>query len=442
MRKTHRILLTALLCLGLFLPVSAQQAERTAKVTGQVVNAQGHYLMTTVLLTDLDQNTRTTHFTDLSGRFELQLPKGNYLLTLLRDATWERMDIPLTITSRIPKELGELELKQLYDIRSLGWYSGDLHQHSINSDGSDTPLDVLFADVAMGADFGFITDHNSVDGVREYTAFPEVDNGPSPFLAMGGVEVTTPEKGHFNVLNTDSVYAHELNSAEGFAASVQSAKGGERFVQINHPSRRDILGFAYPELYGLFDGMEVWNGKDLPPLYATNLNAKEEWYALLNSGLRLTATASSDVHSVAGNALHHQLDELTRAWYTRGTFAAMPRTYLQLDQLTPQGIIGALKAGRAFLSNGPMVLAAVDGITYGGTVPPGKKALHYEAMNNEELTVLRLVLNGEVMEERPLEGMAVQGSFDVALQPGDFIVLEAEAVNLGYALTNPIYCEK
>lgn len=438
--KRKITVLLLLLCTFLTLSTVAQTSA-TAKVTGQVMDAQGHYLISTILVRDTVAGTRQTLFTDLSGRFELDIPKGNYLLTVLRGSSYEKLEIELAITSRIPKPLGIIELKKLYDIRSQGWYAGDLHQHTLFSDGKDTPLELLFANVAMGCDFGFITDHNTVDGVREYLSFPEIDNGPAPFLALGGVEVTSVDKGHFNVLNTNKTYYYAFASADEFAASVASAESGDTFVQINHPSRRDVLGFAYWELIDRFDGIEVWNGKDLPPMHATNLNAKEEWYRLLNTGLRLTATASSDVHSISGSALSPDLEPLMLAWYERGTFAAMPCTYVKTDVLSAPSLIAALKNGCAFMSNGPLVLADIDGLTYGEAVAPGDHVLNYSVMNNEPLAAIRFIKNGEVVEEVTALELSAEGSINIKLSEGDYLVIEVEGANLGYALTNPIYCK-
>lgn len=442
MRRFFFILTLFLMLFSLSASASAPAAPvSTAKVTGQVGDGEGQFLVATILLEDTAADTRRTLFTDLTGRFVLELPKGEYQLTILRDAQFDRQVIPLTITSRIPKDLGAVTLNRLYDINAKGWYGGDLHQHSFFSDGADSPLALFTASLAMGLDFGVITDHNQVNGQAEYLGFPGVGHGAGAFIALGGVEVTSDDKGHYNVINTDRVYPYQFASAEDFAASVAQARGEERFVQVNHPSRRDILGFPYWEIIGQFDGMEVWNGKDLPPLSATNLNAKEKWFELLNQGLRLTATASSDVHSVIGNALRQDLDPITLAWYARGTFAGMPRTYVRMEAPCVPAFIQGLKAGHAFMTNGPMILADISGKSYGEETLPGQVTLNYEIMNNEPLTLLRIYINGKAAEEIPLEGLSASGQTALTLAAGDYIVLEVEAANLGYALTNPIYCQ-
>ncbi len=429
--------------LAVLLSVSAASCAPVSltRVTGQVVDQEGQFLVSTILVEDLVAGVRRTCFTDLSGRFLLELPKGEYQLTFLRSAQYEKTVIPLAITSRIPKELKTVTLVQLYDLSARGWYGGDLHQHTFFSDGADSPLTLLIADLAMGLDFGAVTDHNQVGGHAEYLGFSGFRNDSVPFMALGGVEVTSEDKGHFNVINTSRTYPSVFSSAEEFASSLEQARGEERFVQINHPSRRDILGFAYWEIIDRFDGMEIWNGKDLPPLYATNQNAREKWFELLNQGTRLTATASSDLHSVAGNGLKKDLDPLTLAWYTRGVFAGMPRTYVHMPELSADALIRALKAGKAFMTNGPLVLAEIAGKGYGESVAPGQATLAYEILNNEPLILLRIYKNGKAEKEIPLEGINVSGEIEMMLAAGDYVVLEAEAEHLGYALTNPIYCE-
>ena len=252
------------------------QIESTALVSSQVVDENGKFIIATILVNNLDKNSRTTLFTDLTGRFELELPKANYELTFQRDGLYEQYTIPLEIRSRIPQELGEIPLHSLINLTELGWYGGDLHQHSFNSDGQDSPFELLVANLAAGCNFGMLSDHNTVDGLAEFLSLNKSLLTSHQFLALGGVEVTTPAKGHFNVINTAQIYPFELESEEEFKNSIQSAKSSDHFIQINHPSRRDILGFAFWDLISEFEGIEIWNGKDLPPLFATNLSAKEK----------------------------------------------------------------------------------------------------------------------------------------------------------------------
>jgi hypothetical protein len=437
----RRALLVVIALLLMLASATASQSMSVARVTGQVMDETGQFLVSMILVEDLATNTRRTHFTDLTGRFALELPKGEYHLTFQQGSQYEKVETTINITSRIPKDLKAIVLTRLYHLSARGWYGGDLHQHTFFSDGADSPLALLTAGLAAGLDFGVVTDHNQVTGQAEYMEFSCLRNGSDSFLALGGVEVTSEDKGHYNVINTSKVYPFTFVSAEDFAISVDEAKGKERFVQVNHPSRRDILGFAYWEIIDRFDGIEVWNGKDIPPLSSTNLSAKEKWFELLNEGIRLTATASSDVHSVIGNSLRKDLDPLTLAWYTRGTFVGMPRTYVKLPELTASALVQALKEGKVFLSNGPLVIADISGKAYGEAVPPGDRKLSYEILNNEALRLLRMYINGKAVQEIPLEGLTAFGHIDLTLSAGQHVVLEVEAENLGYALTNPIYCE-
>jgi hypothetical protein len=56
----------------------------------------------------------------------------------------------------------------------------------------------------------------------------------------------------------------------------------------------------------------------------------------------------------------------------RASYAGYPRTYVYAGQgpvVDPASIVPALKAGRAFVTNGPMLLATVDGKGPGEHVP-------------------------------------------------------------------------
>lgn len=84
--------------------------------------------------------------------------------------------------------------------------------------------------------------------------------------------------------------------------------------------------------------------------------AQDEWFTLLGQGRRIVATGNSDSHSA-------------------GAEAGLPRTYLEvgpsadgsMQALDVDRAMDSLKAGRAFITNGPIVTVTVDGVGPGST---------------------------------------------------------------------------
>ncbi|MEZ4626533.1 MAG: PHP domain-containing protein, partial [Thermomicrobiales bacterium] len=95
-----------------------------------------------------------------------------------------------------------------------GWYRGDLHAHTIYSDGDATPRQLAELARARGLDFFGITDHN-----RSQDSAGLVPTGARWPLLVPGVEVTT-YAGHFNVWGTDAWYEFREPSQAGLQGAV------------------------------------------------------------------------------------------------------------------------------------------------------------------------------------------------------------------------------
>jgi len=77
----------------------------------------------------------------------------------------------------------------------LAWYRGNLHTHTINSDGDSPPYDVLAWYKRNGYQFLALTDHNTFTDPALFDTNPN-DN----FLLIGAEEVTNPMKVHVNAI--------------------------------------------------------------------------------------------------------------------------------------------------------------------------------------------------------------------------------------------------
>ncbi len=168
------------------------------------------------------------------------------------------------------------------------WYAGDLHVHTVHSDGNSEPLAVLDMARAAGLDFVAITDHNNS---THAVAVPP-DPGRTP-LHIVGEEITTPG-GHANVWGLkpgdwlDFRMAANDPRINGIAAA---ARERGAIFSINHPvDECDACDWKQPvpESTG---AIEVWNGPSGPQEGAIAF-----WDDLLRQGRRVTGVASSDWH--------------------------------------------------------------------------------------------------------------------------------------------------
>lgn len=292
----------------------------------------------------------------LTGEGRIQLPSGKYSIVFSQGperAIWESI-------VDVTKEKGaalRVELPRRFD--TPGWVAGDFHLHAAPSHDSSISLeDRVVSLIASGVEVAVPTDHNHV---TDYEPSVATLGATERIFSMPGVELTSQTYGHFNVypfpLGEPLPRLSELSAFGMFAAVRQSFP--DALVQVNHP-RMDNIGyfnagkldstlgqFATDGFSFDFDVIEVLNGFELdqPEVIEKNLL---EWFALLSLGRRYTAVGNSDSH-----------------WLSR-EFVGYPRTYLRVPddrpaQLDMAAVVQALKAGRAFVTNGPFVEARAGG---------------------------------------------------------------------------------
>ena len=168
------------------------------------------------------------------------------------------------------------------------WYAGDLHLHTVHSDGSTEPAQLLEMARRAGLDFVAITDHNNT---THAVAVPPDPNGKP--LHIVGEEITTPG-GHANVWGLKGGdwldFRMTANDPRMLDVAAAARARGALF-SINHPvADCDACDWKQP-IPEHVDAIEVWNG-GLGP----QPGAIAAWDDLLRKGRRVTGVASSDWH--------------------------------------------------------------------------------------------------------------------------------------------------
>ncbi len=213
-----------------------------------------------------------------------------------------------------------------------GWVRGDLHCHSLYSDGDSWPSELLVRAAELGLDFLAITDHNSA-------LFPDrPEEAPGlPFL-LPGIEVTT-YGGHWNVWGLREWFDFRDPSSSGVAGEMRRAVDAGGFVSINHP-RPWGPDWDY-EGVDVNHAVEVWNG----PWDHLNPVCVAFWEDQLARGRRVVAVGGSDTHELRS----------TGEGLMPPPKLAEPTTWLQVGaDLTTASLLGALRAGRCFISASPL----------------------------------------------------------------------------------------
>ncbi|WP_274653630.1 CehA/McbA family metallohydrolase [Paenibacillus humicola] len=204
------------------------------------------------------------------------------------------------------------------------WLKGDLHTHSVHSDGTYTIAGALDSCRSLGLDFIALTDHNTAS----QNAAARVPD--EKLLVIPGVELTS-YMGHVNLLGQPDALDdfRVLNGADA-ADGLSKARERGAFVSLNHPFCPDcpwLLGFDVP-----FDAIEVWNG----PWRGLNETAVRWWQEQLASGHRIIALGGSDTHRPNSVVRH-----------------GGPTAFVRSETDTVSGIMDGIRAGRVVLSYAP-----------------------------------------------------------------------------------------
>jgi hypothetical protein len=230
--------------------------------------------------------------------------------------------------------------------RRPGWYRGDLHTHTVHSDGKRQLAEMAASARSAGLDFLVSTDHNTNSANRAWAA-PEFDD----LVVIAGEEVTT-RHGHWLAVGlpsggwADWRYGPRDGVFATYAARVR-ADGG--LVVAAHPSV-PLPGCAWEFGYRDVDAMEVWNGL---------WNVDDElslriWHQLLRQGRRIAAVGGSDSHASTQPV-------------------GKPQTVVYAQSLGAEDLVEGLRRGRCYVAESSgvsLVLKAIGGD--GAAAEPGE----------------------------------------------------------------------
>ena len=228
---------------------------------------------------------------------------------------------------------------------TAGWYRGDLHTHSVYSDGQWTPAQLVEQAQAEGLDFLGTSDHNTNAATRVFGRYV-----PEGFLVVSGEEVTT-RNGHWLATGTtpgtwvDWRYRAQDHQLRRFARLTHDRGGvaiaAHPFVPV--PGTR----WDFSHTYKPMDAVEVWNG----PWSFYNERAVETWHRQLVGGHYVPAVGNSDSHHP-------------------GQVVGLPQTVYRADSLSTAAIMAAVRGGHCWIAE-----SSVVGLTFSATGAGGTSAV-------------------------------------------------------------------
>lgn len=238
------------------------------------------------------------------------------------------------------------------------FFRGNLHTHSINSDGGMSPAAVCAAYRQQGYDFLAVTDH-----FLEVYNYPITDTTPyrsDSFTTIIGAELHAPalangQAWHMVAVGLPPEFSSPRDGETGPALAQRAADAGA------------FVALAHPQWYGA----TVEDIQSIPAAHAIEaynevcgrLNDKpESWYhvdQLLAAGRRVLAIGADDAHFRASRANVPEFSDATDPIATEageelpagfGTW-----TWVRAAALEPAVLVEALKAGDFYTSQGPVI---------------------------------------------------------------------------------------
>jgi predicted metal-dependent phosphoesterase TrpH len=223
------------------------------------------------------------------------------------------------------------------------WYKGNLHTHTINSDGDSTPNDVTTWYKDHRYQFLVLTDHNYFTDIAGLTA---VHGAAEKFLLIPGEEVTDKFQNkpvHVNGLNLARFVepTHGASLVETIQGNVNAIRAASGLPSVNHPNfgwamqSADLLRVENLGLFEVYNGHPTVNNRG----GGGSESLDQMWDALLTAGRRIRGIAVDDAHYF--KQWGRQFSNPGRGWVT-----------VRAAKLTAEDIAAALAAGDFYASNG------------------------------------------------------------------------------------------
>jgi len=388
------------------------------------------------------------------GTAIVNVPAGTYTVEALRGLEYALVTRSVTVTAG-GTNAERVRMRRLMDLPARGWWSGDLHVH-MNYGGAYRADPARLRFQAEAEDLHVV--ENLI--VNKEQRIPDVAffrGGPDP-VSTARTIVTHDEEFHTSYWGHTSHlgltrhlilpnYAGYVNTAaaslfpdNAFVADQAHAQGGiSGYVHpfdppAPDPASPDPLTNALPVdvALGKVDYMEVLGFSD-------HLTTAGVWYRLLNAGFRIPAGAGTDA--------------MTNFASLRGP-VGMNRVFVRSGpSLQYRSWLSALKAGRTFVSNGPLLSFTLNGREVGDEIilPAGVHQLVARVSFRSMVPVehLEIVANGIVLAPIPLAdgGTRAEAVIPLPVTRSGWLTVRAWSASAThpvldiypFATTSPIY---
>ncbi len=384
------------------------------------------------------------------GSAEWTVPAGTYRLAGYRGPEYRVAARDVTVKAGQRCEV-VVEMERWVHMARSGWYSGELHIHANYGYGSWFNTPRTMRQQCVGEDLNvcnFMVANSDADVVYDRPFFR---GGPDPLSTPENIlywnqEFRSTIWGHMTLVNLEQLVEPIFTGFKGttnpwdtptnsdIADRTHWQKGVVNYTHVAQAADWTKTPYAAKAI-----PIDVALGKiDTLDLNNTWAASVPLWYRLLSCGFRVPATAGTDVFL---NRINSNLP-------------GGDRVYVHLDgPLDYRSWIEGLKAGRSFVTSGPMLSFTVNGKEPGAVLKTGPKPkvrVKATARSRFPLAKAELVHNGKVIATAKLADDRLTATLErqMALEGGGWLAFRADgpgtidtATPALNAHSNPVYIE-
>lgn len=214
------------------------------------------------------------------------------------------------------------------------WLRGNLHTHTLESDGDSKPEEVVRWYAEHGYDFLVLTDHDKITRVEDAAGL----------VLIPGEEVTDrlPKKPlHVNAIGIGETVQpqHGTTPVEVLQRNVDAVRKAGALALINHPNfgwafgAEELLKIEHANFLEIASGHPFVNAEGPP-------SVESMWDRMLTAGKRIYGVAVDDMH------------HLKRVWDTDVVLPGKAWVVVRAEQRDAKSILGALERGDFYASTG------------------------------------------------------------------------------------------
>jgi TolB protein len=408
------------------------------------------------------QSPFESHYFHSTGQSDLTVPIGHVQIEITKGFEYsvEKQTVSCNPAAQLLIHLKPIHIPTKANSR---WVSADLHVH-MNYGGAyrNTPAHLVSEQAAESlflVENLIVNKEQRIPDIAYFRTTPDPASTPHNWL-LHGQEFHTPFWGHLSLLHLTRNFLLPGYAAYANTAAASLSPTNVDIEDLAH-AQQALVGYAHPfdiavdpasdptlthgepldEALGLPVDVALGKVDYIEALgFSDHRDTASIWYRLLNCGFRLPAGAGSDAMANYASL--------------RGPIG-LNRVYAQIPNAasTPELLLDALKHGRTFATNGPLLGLTLDSKSPGDELklPAGEDKIKFTAWLRSYVPVDHLVLvcNGNVVRNLKLSADRQSSDIEdtVPISQTGWCLLRASTDkpeypvldDYVYATTSPIY---